>query len=153
MSDRDPSPWAREQLADKWVVLYRGLFWGPDRGGYTSSLLTAGLYSEAEAKQIEQGSDRGDRAVSALGEWQQTRDVYYRKGTVSEALFRALDAARAAEQTVRDALLEYANPLNWGVDEQGIRRVWMEPGSSSPTAYNGFELAAAALRTRGEEDR
>ena len=47
-----------------------------------------------------------------------------------------------------DALAEYANPLNWALDESGIRRVWLEPGSSTPTAYNGFELARAAM----EED-
>lgn len=48
------------------------------------------------------------------------------------------------------ALVEYANPLNWDVDENGIRRVWKEPGSETPEAYNGFELAKAALSTAAQ---
>lgn len=47
--------------------------------------------------------------------------------------------------SVADALREYANPLNWDLDENGIRRVWREPGSTTHDAYNGFELARAAL--------
>lgn len=50
------------------------------------------------------------------------------------------------------ALVEYANPLNWDVDENGIRRVWKEPGSETPEAYNGFELAKAALSTAAQTD-
>ena len=48
----------------------------------------------------------------------------------------------------REALREYANELNWDVDAQGIRRVWREPGSSTPDAYEGFELARSALASR-----
>lgn len=48
------------------------------------------------------------------------------------------------------ALVEYANPLNWDVDENGVRRVWKEPGSETPEAYNGFELAKAALSTAAQ---
>lgn len=45
------------------------------------------------------------------------------------------------------ALTEYANPLNWDADANGIRRIWREPGSDTPDAYNGFEMARAALTT------
>ena len=59
-------------------------------------------------------------------------------GAELAALFKERDA-------LREALSQYANPLNWEVDEYGIRRCWREPGSSTPDAYNGFELARAAL--------
>lgn len=52
--------------------------------------------------------------------------------------------------TTNAALVEYANPLNWDVDENGVRRVWKEPGSETPEAYNGFELAIAALSTAAQ---
>jgi hypothetical protein len=42
---------------------------------------------------------------------------------------------------------EYANPLNWEEDEQGIRRMWREPWTRTPTAYNGFESARKALES------
>lgn len=45
------------------------------------------------------------------------------------------------------ALDEYANPLNWDADANGVRRIWREPGSDTPDAYNGFEMARAALTT------
>lgn len=45
------------------------------------------------------------------------------------------------------ALAEYANPLNWDADANGVRRIWREPGSDTPDAYNGFEMARAALTT------
>lgn len=45
------------------------------------------------------------------------------------------------------ALAEYANPLNWDADANGVRRIWLEPGSDTPDAYNGFEMAQAALYT------
>lgn len=47
--------------------------------------------------------------------------------------------------TANTVLAEYANPLNWDTDSNGIRRIWREPGSSTPATYNGFELARAAL--------
>jgi hypothetical protein len=43
------------------------------------------------------------------------------------------------------ALKAYADVLNWDVDEQGIRRVWLEPDGYPRTAYNGFEKARAAI--------
>lgn len=48
---------------------------------------------------------------------------------------------------INAALTEYANPLNWDVDANGVRRIWREPGSDTPDAYNGFEMARAALTT------
>lgn len=45
------------------------------------------------------------------------------------------------------ALDEYANPLNLDADANGVRRIWREPGSDTPDAYNGFEMARAALTT------
>lgn len=55
-------------------------------------------------------------------------------------------AALIAERDrLREALHQYANPLNWSCDEQGIRRCWEEFNSSTPRAYNGFEFARAAL--------
>ena len=55
------------------------------------------------------------------------------------------DPLSGVELDVLAALIEYANPLNWNEDPQGIRRVWLEPGSTTPAAYNGFELAAKAM--------
>jgi len=50
-------------------------------------------------------------------------------------------------EKLRAELGKYANIFNWDVDDRGIRRVWLEPGSTTPTAYNGFESARAALAT------
>jgi hypothetical protein len=55
------------------------------------------------------------------------------------------NALRQSRDELLEALKVYANVFNWDVDEQGIRRVWLEPGSTTPTAYNGFEAARAAL--------
>ncbi len=57
-----------------------------------------------------------------------------------------LASLRAANKTLRDALADYANPLNWAEDAQGIRRVWLEPDGHPREAYNGFERAAAATK-------
>jgi hypothetical protein len=56
-------------------------------------------------------------------------------------LIRRLREAEMDAENLRNALSEYANPLNWGEDQQGIRRVWLEPDTTTPEAYNGFELA------------
>lgn len=53
--------------------------------------------------------------------------------------------AAAPNGVLTEALSHYANPYNWSEDDNGIRRRWCEPGSYTPTAYNGFELARAAL--------
>lgn len=71
------------------------------------------------------------------------------------ALVNAKDAelARLREEKALlvEALHQYANPFNWDVGGQGVRRVWLEPGSQTPTAYNGFELARAALAKVGAD--
>jgi len=61
-------------------------------------------------------------------------------------ILREIDDLRAAHAAMRAALEQYANHLNWGEDSRGIRRVWLEPGSTSPEAYSGFEAAQVALR-------
>lgn len=48
-------------------------------------------------------------------------------------------------KALAEALAAYANPDNWEEDENGIRRVWLEPGSTTPDRYEGFESARAAL--------
>lgn len=61
-------------------------------------------------------------------------------------LLAELDSLKAERDGLRAALEQDANPLNWNDDRSGVRRVWLEPGSSTPAAYNGFELARAALK-------
>jgi len=66
-------------------------------------------------------------------------------------LIKSLADNKALRERVRvleDALREYANPLNWNEDSAGIRRVWLEPRSTTPAAYNGFEAARAALEQK-----
>lgn len=47
----------------------RGLFWGPNRGGYCRNVEDAGLYSEAEARRLAGdlrcGQDRHDEVIPA----------------------------------------------------------------------------------------
>ena len=50
-------------LETAWLVRLGDLWWCPDRCGYASGVLYAGVYTEKEAKAIERSSDRGDRAV------------------------------------------------------------------------------------------
>ena len=54
-------------MRDPWVIWCGmwGQYWGPKRGGYYS-LLGAGLYSEAEAKEIvsHSGPERREEALS-----------------------------------------------------------------------------------------
>lgn len=57
------------------------------------------------------------------------------------------DALSVAAQV---ALAEYANPLNWEADENGIRRIWREPDSCTPDAYDGFKLARDALASAAQ---
>ena len=61
-------------------------------------------------------------------------------------LLAEVDRLKAEREALRAALEQYANPMNWNEDRAGVRRVWLEPESSTPAAYNGFELARAALK-------
>lgn len=54
---------------------------------------------------------------------------------------------RKRVMTLEIELGEYANPLNWEEDEQGVRRMWREPWTRTPTAYDGFESARKALES------
>lgn len=63
--------------------------------------------------------------------------------TMCSSLIDDIDE-KLAKPDQNSVLAEYANPLNWADDGNGIRRLWLEPGSNSPEAYNGFELARSA---------
>ena len=90
-------------------------------------------------------------------QWPETpyhRDALHREAAdeierLRTALAKANDQAEHFERgwyLRGDALEQYANPLNWNEDSAGIRRVWLEPGSTTPAHYNGFEAARAALK-------
>ena len=71
-----------------------------------------------------------------------TREGLYSKSRIAEEL-----AARDIEiDRLRAVLDQYANPLNWQEDSAGISRVWLEPDSTTPARYNGFDAARAALK-------
>lgn len=60
--------------------------------------------------------------------------------------FVYLMLARIVE--LESVLKEYANPDNWGqCDDCTPSRMWREPDSYTPEAYNGFELAQKVLST------
>jgi hypothetical protein len=44
------------------LIIYQGLYWRPDRCGYTNSLLEAGLYTKEEAERTARNG-RGDEPV------------------------------------------------------------------------------------------
>jgi uncharacterized protein YaeQ len=44
-----------------------------------------------------------------------------------------------------DCLSEYANTDNWLTNEDNMLQIWNEPGSKTPEAYHGCELAQKAL--------
>ncbi len=50
------------------------------------------------------------------------------------------------DEALRETLEAYANEANWSEDTEGVRRVWCEPGSTTPEFYAGWSLAFAALR-------
>ena len=77
-------------LGDAWVVIYQGRYWRPNGGGYTDTMLMAGLYSEADAKRIERESDRGDHAHRALDHVGERGTVYCDENTL---IGRALAAS------------------------------------------------------------
>lgn len=56
-------------------------------------------------------------------------------------------------ERLQKTLVQYANPLNWDEDHRGIRRVWLEPGSITPDAYNGFEAARFVLTHNARSNR
>ena len=62
-------------------------------------------------------------------------------------------ALRSELARKNEALETYANEANWAEDADGIRRVWREPGSTTPEVYDGWNLARAALRETAEEPR
>jgi hypothetical protein len=69
-----------------------------------------------------------------------------------DTLTSRLNALEAAAKLALEALTHYANTYNWDEDFHGIRRKWLEPETSTPRAYNGFELAQktlAALKKAG----
>ena len=43
-------------------------------------------------------------------------------------------------------IAKYADKENWNMDSCGVYRVWLEPDSDTPAAYNGWELALAAIK-------
>ena len=50
-------------------------------------------------------------------------------------------------KTLEDALGAYADELNWERhDDCNPSRLWIEPDSSTPQQYNGFELAQKTLK-------
>ena len=56
--------------------------------------------------------------------------------------------------TIRKALEAYADPNNWATDdESSAYRVWLEPDSSTPTAYDGYDLAQKALAEAGDVEQ
>ena len=75
------------------------------------------------------------------------RDKLAEAGIISKevaSMFLA-DAVLGYVVKLRNALEQYADPNNWDKDEFGRRRIWREPGSTTPEAYDGYELALAAL--------
>ena len=51
---------------------------------------------------------------------------------------------------IREALEQYADKRNWEYGEHAVGRVWREPGSTTPEAYDGWSLASAALKEAGK---
>lgn len=63
----------------------------------------------------------------------------------AEDLRRCCDALEAENRRLRNVLEQYADSNNWEKDEFGWRRIWREPGSTTPESYDGYELALSAL--------
>lgn len=80
-----------------------------------------------------------------IAEYEVTLKTY--EGLVKRSIELAKNNEQQAKEIerLRNVLSEYANVYNWHGDHQGIRRLWLEPGSSTPEAYNGFEMARAAI--------
>ena len=52
---------------------------------------------------------------------------------------------------LEEALRFYGDKNNWAESgEDYVKRLWLEPDSSTPTAYNGYELAKQALAGKDE---
>lgn len=60
----DPPPVA---MGDAWVIwnLERGRYWAPNRAGYNVSIWLAGVYSEADARQLAHGDMNEARPLAA----------------------------------------------------------------------------------------
>lgn len=87
--------------SDQWVVwsTEHDAWWGPNRGGYTSSLMQAGLYTEAEARRIERlRSPVGERAIP-VAEALASEAAAARTGPKVSDLF----ALRASARSIREA--------------------------------------------------
>lgn len=49
-------------------------------------------------------------------------------------------------ERLREALRHYASANNWDeLPGENCRRVWLEPYTSTRDAYNGYDIARAAL--------
>jgi len=55
-----------------YLILHRGLWWGPDRRGYTDNILDAGLYTEKEATSICSGRRDPPDTAFTVGSQRQT---------------------------------------------------------------------------------
>ena len=80
--------------------------------------------------------------------------LHMQRQPIEEALKRwALSRLAAKEgqgmsdiDAIRKALEAYADPNNWTTDDtSSAYRVWLEPDSSTPTAYDGYDLAQKAI--------
>lgn len=65
------------------------------------------------------------------------------------ALGDEVDQLRAEIARLKAVIAKYADKENWNMDSCGVYRVWLEPDSDTPAAYNGWELAIAAIKEEG----
>jgi len=110
MSDQKKEWLIREGNSQTW--------WGPNRGGYCSTLIGAGLYTEAEAKKIQDFSDRygrRDTMVHVSEMAGQIRELTAAAERLTAALCTPIPVTDAVVDR-NDAGFEGDTPRSWPMD-------------------------------------
>jgi hypothetical protein len=142
-----------DQLRDHFIIGPNGGYWGSNRGGYYCDIAYAGLYTQAEAEEIEAGR-RGDRKVHILD---RTEDIV----SAQRVHDKACEAAGVLLETARDIAKHSGSKVGRRTISNRpklfslLRLEWIRPGDfrvASPGGtgqscnheFRGFSRARAA---------
>lgn len=105
------------RTAKNWLIYDRKseCYWGPDRGGYWKSIASAGLYTEAEAKEMQACAERSSERMEIAVPLEQHREAVTRLATALGITSPVADHSALIEQ-----LEGWANTLDSVMDGEFV---------------------------------